>query len=116
MQTLRKKYEDLVEDAPAMQIELTAESLDRRSYSPPLLLKVPHFKRMTKQDMLREFDRVASLDHNSEELKSVVAIPDPAEVAYKHLASLLHHYELLCDLRKGLASAWDVINELYEDD
>lgn len=80
------------------------------------LLEVPNFKRMTKSDMLAEFDRVVALPPTSEELQSVVAIDDPSEVVEKHLVTLLNQYELLCNLRKGLASAWDVINELYEDD
>ncbi|MBI9094617.1 MAG: hypothetical protein JEY71_07025 [Sphaerochaeta sp.] len=116
MKELRKRYEAIPEDAPAMQIELTAESLERRNYTPTLLLKVPNYFRMTKAGMLAEFDRVTALPPTSEELKSVVAIDDPKEVAEKHLASLLNQYQLLCNLRKGLASAWDVINELYEDD
>lgn len=116
MNELRKKYEALPEDAPSNQIERTAESLDRRNYNPNLLLKVSNFNRMTKADMLAEFDRVAALAPTSEELVSVVAIKDPAEVAEKHLLTLLNQYQLLCNLRKGLASAWDVINELYEDD
>ncbi len=116
MNELRKEYEALPEDAPAQQIELTAESLDRRNYNPPFLLKVPNFFRMTKADILAEFDRVAALGPTSQELKSVVAIHDPSEVAEKHLLTLLNQYQLLCNLRKGLASAWDVINELYEDD
>ncbi|MDD4574438.1 MAG: hypothetical protein PHR69_09515 [Sphaerochaeta sp.] len=116
MKKLRKKYEALPEDAPARQIELTAESLERRHHDPMLLLKVPNFNRMTKSDMLAEFDRVVALPPDSRELKSVVAIDDPSQVAKKHLSSLLNQYLLLCNLRKGLASAWDVINELYEDD
>ncbi len=116
MKELRKKYEALPEDAPAMQIRLTAESLERRNYTPTLLLKVANYNRMTKADMLSEFDRVEKLSPTSKELKSVVAIDDPNEVAKKHLTILLNNYLLLCNLRKGLASAWDVINGLYEDD
>ncbi|HKM06249.1 MAG TPA: hypothetical protein VJ869_04610 [Sphaerochaeta sp.] len=116
MEELRKKYEALPEDAPAMQIGLTAESLERRHHDPMLLLQVPNFNKMTKADMLAEFDRVVALPPTSKELKSVVAIEDPSLVAEKHLTTLLHQYQLLCNLRKGLASAWDVINELYEDD
>jgi len=116
MKELRKKYESLPEDAPAMQIRLTAESLERRNYTPSLLLKVSNYNRMTKADMLAEFDRVAGLTPDSKELKSVIAIKDPKEVIEKHLTILFNQYTLLCDLRKGLASAWDVINELYEDD
>ncbi len=116
MTELRKKYEDLPEDAPSMQIKLTAESLERRNYTPTLLLAVSDYTKMTKADMLAEFDRVVKLPPSSEELKSVVAIKETQEVVEKHLNSLLNQYLLLCDLRKGLASAWDVINELYEDD
>lgn len=85
MKELRKKYEALPEDAPAMQIQLTAESLERRNYTPSLLLKVPNYTRLTKTDMLAEFDRVVALPPASKELKSVIAIKDPKEVVEKHL-------------------------------
>jgi hypothetical protein len=116
MKDLRKDYESLPEDVSPEQIETTAKALERRKYSPVLILDVPHFSRLTKQGMLEEFDRVMALSPTSKELKTVLAIKNPDQVKEKHLGSLLNQYILLCGLRKNEASSWDVINEMYEDD
>jgi alpha-D-ribose 1-methylphosphonate 5-triphosphate synthase subunit PhnL len=116
METLRKAYENLPEDSSAEQIEITAKALERRKFSPVLLLEVRDFTHLTKRKMLDEFDRVMALPPTAKALKAVVAINDPQQVKEKHLATLLNQYLLLCGLRKDDASAWDVVNELYEDD
>lgn len=116
MEALRKAYENLPEDSPAEQIELTAKALERRGFSPVMLLEVPHFIRLTREGMLKEYDRVMALKPDAKALKAVIAINDPEQVKEKHLTTLLNQYLLLCRLRKNEASAWDVVNELYEDD
>jgi len=116
MENLRSEYEHLPEDASAEQIETTALSLERRQFTPVLILDVPDFSRLNKASMLAEYDRVMALSPTSKELKSVVVINDPEQVKEKHLLTLLNQYKLLCGLRENLASAWDVVNELYEDD
>ena len=83
---------------------------------PSLLLKLDDFFHMTRERMIKEYERVINLDPNSEEIKSVVALSNPNDVKEKHLNSLLNQYLLLCRLREGEAEAWDTINELYEDD
>ncbi|AEV30445.1 hypothetical protein SpiGrapes_2687 [Sphaerochaeta pleomorpha str. Grapes] len=116
MKELRKDYESLPEDVSPEQVETTAAALERRKFSPVLILDVPNFNRLTKQDMLNEYDRVQALPSTSRELKMVLAIENPEQVKEKHLVLLLNQYLLLCGLRKNEASAWDVINEMYEDD
>ena len=116
MMDLRKEYESLPVDVSPEQIETTAKALERRKFSPVLILDVPDFNRLTKQDMLDEYDRVQALPLTSRELKTVVAIQNPEQVKEKHLVTLLNQYLLLCGLRKNEASAWDVINGMYEDD
>ncbi len=116
MEALRKKYEALGPDANEEQIRLTAEALVRRQFMPVLILDVPNFFFVTKQDLLKEFDRVMALEEDSKELSSVIGISDPQEVKKTHLVTLLNQYELLCGLRKGDGDAWATVNELYEDD
>ena len=116
MEALRKKYEALGPDASEEQIRLTAEALVRRQFMPVLILNVPDFFFVKKQDLLAEFDRVIALSNESEELSKVVGISDPDEVKKTHLVTLLNQYELLSGLRKGDGDAWATVNELYEDD
>ncbi len=116
MDMLRQQYEQLGADADEEQRKITAQALERRQYSPMLILDVPEFFYLTKADMLSEFDRVMKLPATSKELKAVVGIADPDQIKEKHLTTLLHHYELLCGLRNNDAEAWATVNELYEDD
>lgn len=116
MDDLQAAYEALQPDASQEQIKLTAEALQRRQYMPVMILGVKDFFLFTREDMLREFDRVQNLDDNSGELKSVIALSSPQEVREKHLLTLLNQYTLLCGLRKSDGDAWALVNELYEDD
>lgn len=116
METLRKKYEALGEDVSLEKRNLTKAALIRRAYMPTLILEVDDFFSFTKEDMLAEYKRVAALDADSAEIKSVVAIKDPLEVKKTHLTMLLYAFEQLSMLRKDDPDAWLLVNELYEDD
>lgn len=116
MDALRARYEAITTDASTEQRALTAQALVRRQYMPMTILSVPNFFSFTKEDMLKEFDRVAALPEASEELRSVIALDDAGEIKKKHLTVLLNQYELLCALRRNDPEAWALINELYEDD
>ena len=116
MNELRTQFEALPPDATDEQIRLTRENLERRQYMPTLLLPTPHFLTMKRADVLAEFDRVAALDEESEEITAVVGLLDAEAVKAQHLSLLLYHYTLLCGLRVGDGDPWLLINELYEDD
>ena len=111
----RQLFESLPEDAPRNVIERTVESLERHHYDPLMILAVPGFLHWTKTDVLREYDRLVVKKADDPELTAVLG-ESPGSVLNKQLGLLLYHYNLLCRLRQGEASAWDVVNELYEDD
>lgn len=115
MRYARSMFEQLPQDATDDQIRLAAEGLERHQYEPLMILKAPGFIRWRKADMLGEYDRLTGLAPDTPELTAVVG-STAGEVVEKQLGMLLYHYRLLCRLRLGEAEAWDVINELYEDD
>ena len=115
MDYTRETFENLPRDAAKEQIELTAQGLERHHYEPMMIMRTPGFIRWTKEDILREYDRITGLLPDDTELAMVKDL-SPQEVVEKQLGMLLYHYRLLCRLRQGEAAAWDVVNELYEDD
>ncbi len=115
MEYTREMFASLPDDASSETIRLTAEGLARHHYDPLLILSAPGFLQWKKADLLREYDRLVNLELDAPELVAVVG--EPAEsLVEKQLGMLLYHYNLLCGLRAGEAAAWDVVNELYEDD
>lgn len=98
--------QELPDDASAAQIESTASDLESMNYEPLFLVNTPGFLRMIKAELGAEMNRVLQLsgDQASDELKS------------KQIQLLAYYYELLGRLRLNVPAAWDVINELYEDD
>lgn len=111
----RKQFESLPDDATAEQIQYTAESLERRHYEPLMILQADGFTTWKKRDVLAEYDRLVSLPADAPEL-AMVKDSTPEKVVQTQLGMLLSQYDLLCRLRMGEAEAWDVVNELYEDD
>lgn len=111
----RQLFEALPEDAPLDLIERTVVSLEWHHYDPLMILNAPGFLHWTKADVLQEYDRLVAKTSKDPELTEVLD-ESPGTVLNKQLGLLLYHYNLLCRLRQGEASAWDVVNELYEDD
>ncbi len=97
---------EMPDDASELQIESAASDLESMNYEPLFLVDTPGFFRMKKAELGAELDRVLQLpsDKASDEIKS------------KQLQLLTYYYELLGRLRLNEPAAWDVINELYEDD
>ena len=98
--------QELPADASSAQIESTASDLESMNYDPLFLVNTLGFFRMKKVELGVEMNRVLLLpvDQASDELKS------------KQIQLLAYYYELLGRLRLNVPAAWDVINELYEDD
>lgn len=103
-------------DAPATKIEQTAATLEGMNYEPVLLLKTPGFLRMGRDELEAEIARVTAMS-NAEMMKEGFS-PDAdfTELKAKHLQLLVYHYSLLCRLRADEPTAWDIINELMDDD
>ncbi len=102
MSTLPNQAERLPVDAEPSVIAETARVLRGMNYSPTLLLEVPGFLEFTKQNLLAELARTRSLP--------------ASEINQKQCELLVYHYELLQRLRRNDPEAWDVVNELFEDD
>lgn len=111
----RNDFENLPNDVSDEQIEMTVEALKRHHYDPILILDAPNFLSWKKSDLLKEYDRLMKLKPEDKEVSSV-ADYEPQEVIEKQISLLHYNYELLCRLRDEEAEAWDLVNELYEDD
>ena len=105
-QNLLNLYQALPSDEGVDAIRRTAEILENKNYTPILIYPVRDFTRLKKDDMLKEYYLTMNGGHEGQ---------DP-EMRMYHLKLLLYHYQILCQLRKDIPEAWDIINELYEDD
>ena len=103
-------------DAPAVKIESTATDLEGMSYEPVLLLKTPGFLRMGRGELEAEIDRVMAMSDEAMMAEGFAANANFGEFKAKHLQLLVYHYDLLCRLRTDEPAAWDIVNELMEDD
>ncbi len=105
-----------LDDGDQTVIEETASRLEGFNYGPPVLLPVTEFLRCTKEKMLLEIDRVASLsdselvDNDSTEGKN------SWELKLQHISVMVFYFKELVDLRCGVPEAWDEIDELYVHD
>lgn len=105
-----------LDDRDQAVIEETASRLEGFNYGPPVLLPVAEFLRCTKEKMLLEIDRVASLadselaDNDSTEEKN------SWELKLQHISVMVFYFKELVDLRCGVPEAWDEIDELYVHD
>lgn len=102
MKTLLKRIQLLPDDASPAAIDETAHILRGMNYSPMLLLDTPAFLNFTKDDLIKELTRIRNLP--------------VSDLNRRHLELLVYNYELLQRLRKNEPEAWDIVNELYEDD
>ncbi len=116
----KRKWEQVLkgfpDDAPASKIESTASDLEAMNYEPVLLLHTPGFLRMGRHDLQQEIERVNDLPPEGMMAEGFGANANFSLFKAKHIQLLIYHYGLLCRLRADEPEAWDIINELYEDD
>jgi hypothetical protein len=112
----RKVLKEFPKDAPAEKIEETARTLEGMHYEPILLLKTPGFLHMGRKDIETEILRIGGMSDQEMRAEGFAADANFSEFKAKHLQLLLYHYGLLCRLRADHPEAWDIVNELYEDD
>ncbi|HEY5652941.1 MAG TPA: hypothetical protein VIR63_01055, partial [Pontiella sp.] len=98
------------------KIESTARDLEAMNYEPFLLLSTPGFLRMGLSELEHEIERVHEMTVEEMMAEGVAENANFNEFKARHLQLLIHHYGLLCRLRTDDPSAWDIVNELYEDD
>ena len=103
-------------DAPKDKIESTAKVLEAKTYEPVLLFKTPGFLRMGRKELEAEIARVVKMTDKEMMNEGFAVDANFNEFKAKHLQLLIYHYDLLCRLRTDDATAWDIVDELYEDD
>jgi hypothetical protein len=111
-----KVLKEFPRDAPSDKIESTASDLEGVSYEPVLLLKTPGFFRMGRKNLEEEIDRIHEMTIKEMMAEGFAENANFNELKAKHIQLLIYHYGLLCRLRSDDPTAWDTINELYEDD
>jgi len=112
----KKVLREFPNDAPADKIESTARDLEGMSYEPILLMETPGFIRMGSDELERELDRVVQMTTKEMMAEGFAENANFNEFKAKQIQLLIYHYNLLCQLRADNPTAWDTINELYEDD
>lgn len=108
-------FEHLSEDASSDEIRTTGRDLENLHYEPFLLIDAPNFIYWKKEDMINEYHRLINIDEGDESISHLDDM-DKEDVVEQQLGMLLYYYEILTELRKGDAEAWDLVHELYEDD
>ncbi|HHS13919.1 MAG TPA: hypothetical protein ENN03_09165 [bacterium] len=121
-QTFKNRIEKFKDRVRMMQdvedtekIKQTAEILQGMHFNPTLLFRTENFLFFTREDLLKEIDRAASLKTGDLRKRGIEA-EDTETFKLNHISLLVYHYRLLLRLRKDEPEAWDEINELYEDD
>ena len=108
-------FEHLSEDATKEEIERTARDLKHQNYEPRLLIDAPNFIYWKKEDMIKEYHRLMNIAEDDDSISHLDDM-DIEDIVEQQLGMLLYYYEILTELRKGDAEAWDLVHELYEDD
>ncbi|WP_372846301.1 hypothetical protein [Pontiella sp.] len=111
-----KVMKEFPKDAPADAIESTAKTLEGISFEPVLLMKTPGFLRMGRLELEREIERVHQMTVKEMMAEGFAENANFNEFKAKHIQLLIYYYNLLCRLRTDDPMAWDLVNELYEDD
>ena len=94
-------------------IELTVKRLTTLHFSPTLIFPTDNFLHFSKQDVLKEIDRVVELSAEEADLDPK---KDLNELKLEHIGLLVYHFKQLLRLRRDDPEAWDEIGELYEED
>lgn len=105
-----------LDDRDEAVIEETASRLEGFNYAPPVLLPVAEFLRCTKERMLLEIDRVASLSDSELADIDSTAEKNSWQLKLQHISVMIFYFKELVDLRCGVPEAWDEIDELYVHD
>ncbi len=97
-------------------IEETAVRLERLNYTPPIILPVDKFLRLTSETLLIEIDKILAMPDQ----EACALAPDkPAkcrDLRIQFISVLLFYYKQLIDLRLGKTDAWDEVDEMYVHD
>ena len=108
-----RALDDVTEPA---SIQQTVERLQQIHYDPTLIFPVAQFLSFSKADLLQEIERVTLLNDEDLIQQGFPADTNFAQLRLEQLGLLVHHFKLLLRLRRDDPTAWDEIDELYNED
>lgn len=116
VQKLKEEVETFDDTPNADLIEKTAVRLEKLNYSPPVMLPLSSFLRLTKYTLLEEIERILAMP-DQEACALAPNEPKKCEDLRSQFISVeIFYYKLLIRLRQGDPEAWDEVDELYVHD
>ncbi len=97
-------------------IEQTAARLERLNYTPPVIIPVADFLRLTSKTLLEEIDKILSMPDQ----EACTLAPDNSQKCQdfrlQFISGQIYYYKQLTLLRGGNPDTWDEVDELYVHD
>lgn len=116
VQLFKDEVENLDDKASADLIEKTAVRLEKLNYSPPVMLSLASFLRLTKNTLLEEIERILAMPDQ----EACALAPDEPkkceDLRLQFISVEIFYYKKLMLLRQGDPEAWDEVDELYVHD
>lgn len=97
-------------------IEKTAVRLEGLNYSPPVIIPIEKFLRLTKEGLLEEVDRILAMPDRD---ACALAPNEPLkcqDLRLQFISVQVFYYKKLMLLRQGDIETWEEIDELYVHD
>lgn len=113
---LKDELKKLPDNFSEQCIEETACRLERLNYSPPVILRLETFLRLSSKLLLAEIEKILAMPDS----EACALAPDsPAEcrdLRIQFISVLLFYYKQLIELRLNNTEAWDEVDEVYVHD
>ncbi|THB78056.1 MAG: hypothetical protein D6B25_05375 [Desulfobulbaceae bacterium] len=113
---LKDEVAALPGDVAAAEIESTASRLEGFNFTPPIVIDITRFLRLTKTTLLQEIDTILAMPDAQ---ACALAPDDPKkcqDLRIQFISVLIYYYKFLVQLREGNLEAWDEIDEVYVHD
>ena len=113
---LKEEVSGLPGDVSQDVIENTASRLEGLNYSPPVIIPIYKFLRLTKEGLVEEIDRILAMPDRE---ACALAPNEPLkcqDLRLQFISVQIYYYRKLVLLRQGDIESWEEIDELYVHD
>lgn len=113
---LRQEVQQLDDSAGESLIEATAKRLEGLNYTPPIVIPVATFLRLTRDSLLLEIEKLIALP----DAEACALAPDNPgkcqDLRIQFVTVLIYYYKKLLQLREGVIEEWEEVDEQYVHD
>lgn len=113
---LRQEVQQFVDLAEENLIEATAKRLEGLNYTPPIVIPVATFLRLTRDSLLLEIEKLIALP----DAEACALAPDNPgkcqDLRIQFVTVLIYYYKKLLQLREGVIEEWEEVDEQYVHD